>query len=166
MTSARLLKDVVEAFSGAPMPTAEQLVATASADSENVVEDWAGVEWRQIPLDWLRRRSDAIHVMTQRAVHYYLQAYLTAVVASPDGSSPIALSLLIRLAPPKDSDDEMMAAWKVANSDLFNAPELAALAAVLSWIRTHSCPPELEELEVDSVVAFWRQRANRMSTAD
>jgi hypothetical protein len=94
-------------FDGVAYPGDDEAMIEPGVDSsfrEKLAANWRGRRWQDVPLAWLASNGeDALHFMTPAAIHYYMPAFLKAIVTSIRSMDVSADALLAALTPPPPS---------------------------------------------------------------
>lgn len=107
-TAEELRRLIETAFAEGNYPGDTRLVYDNTGrhlECNEVAAAFRGKHWREVPLETLRRRADAIFFLTPEAYRFYLPAYLLAAVSHYDQADSIPDSVVFSLTPPSDSRD-------------------------------------------------------------
>src|SRR3954453_4178069 len=105
---ANILHEMDAAFPDSGPPAEDRLVLKASADAPDageLREEFAGRTWKSLTLEFLRRHSLAIFLMTPEAFRYYLPAYMSVSITNPDEADVIPETLVSALNPSAKVDE-------------------------------------------------------------
>jgi hypothetical protein len=133
---ANILHEMDAAFPDSGPPAEDRLVLKASADAPDageLREEFAGRTWKSLTLEFLRRHTLAIFLMTPEAFRYYLPAYMSVSITNPDEADVIPETLVSALNPSAKVDE----AYKTARLTAFDAAQKRVIASFLGFLAEH-----------------------------
>jgi len=100
--SAQIDAALEAAFPLEPRPPDKNIVYDASGEHDEcmqVLADYAGRLWTDVPTDILGFNADALHFMTDEAFLYYLPAFIRKYLREREGADLIPQQLISMLTP-------------------------------------------------------------------
>jgi Family of unknown function (DUF6714) len=152
---AALVSRIRAAFADVPYPGDDGLVpATLRRDleREQIVKDFAGREWRDLDVGFLRGQADALLLLTADAFRFYLPAYMVAMVTEPEESDLVPAAVVLSLTPPDDSDD--LNAWFAERVAGLSMAQRLTIRELLEYAST-ALGPLFPGGEPDRALEYW-----------
>ena len=141
-----LLKQIEEAFEDASVPPPDQVVDQVpylDLERDEITATFRGRKWQDLPYDTLRHESAALCFFTANAYHYYLPAYLRAVISHYDDVDVLPEEIVYSLCPPKEVESTDHYNERMAT---FTPHQRDALCAFLRWLETeHGADDPLDD---------------------
>jgi hypothetical protein len=150
--TARVAQKTQAAFATNEYPGDENLVEDSSYwEAINLSEQFKGKDWKEIPLEVLKRNRFSLSLFTQEAFHYYLPTFILASVLHADDVDTLPDNVFSSLTPPEEEGSDMDEFLKKTES--FNALQKEAIREYIKLyltIETSYSDPKRER-----AIKFW-----------
>ena len=131
----RIATQIREAFAGMRYPGTDRLVPATSfrdPEREQIIADFAGRDWRELRVPFIREQAEALLLMSPSAFRFYLPAYAVAAIEDPYGSELAPAVVVKSLTPPADSGESLR--WFEERVGGLSTEQIAAMRNALSFI--------------------------------
>jgi len=133
---ARIATRIREAFAGVRYPGHDYLVPQTphrDLEREEITADFAGLDWRDLGVPFVRGQPEALLLMSPSAFLFYLPAYALAAIEDPRGSDLAPAVVVKSLTPPVDSGESLQ--WFEERVGGLSVEQVAAMRDVLRFIE-------------------------------
>ena len=151
-----LLQMIKEAFSGVPLPKADNLAASGGAEAFEEANAFRGQPWQELDASFLHRYRDALFWFTPEAFHYYLPGFLAASIETEDANALYVHNVLSFLRPP---GSENLVRFRRERLSMLSSSQLRVLEKWLEWLRTQAIAGGVYEEELNEACEVVRFRA-------
>ena len=130
---SELVKQIRDAFADVPYPGDNHLSYNPEDLGANQIADaFRGKHWTEVPFETLLYHNDALHFFTDEAFHFYLPAYLLAVLERYDDADILPEMLVgVLTAPDPEAPDYSFFQQKFKS---FTSAQEAAVKAFLEYL--------------------------------
>ncbi len=139
-----LAQTIERAFSDVAYPGDSALVSGCDPESEEVAAVFKGHHWKEMRVNILQPQSEAIFFFTPEAYHFFLPAYLLAMVSDIEEADTIVGSVIFSLLA-----EGPFAASAEGRIALLSSEQRAAVRAVLEFAKQQQGDPSGD---IDSVL--------------
>ena len=150
--SSRAAQKTQTAFATSRYPGDDNLVEDRSYwEAISLLEQFKGKDWREIPLEVLKRNRFSLSLFTPEAFRYYLPTFILASVLHSDEVDTLPDSVFCSLTPPEQEGTEMDEFLKRVGS--FSALQREAIREYIKLyitIETSYSDPKRER-----AIKFW-----------
>lgn len=167
----RLVRAIHAVFLEEPAPTAQELIAHKCEECQALQEALAGLRWREIPRAILEKHYDQLPLLSPKAFHYYIPAYLAYSLRrvpptdepwandipaslSVSDHQPIVDFTIYSLAP---GSEERLDAYRL----FFTKPQARFVRDWLSFIKIHGKHFDADLQAVERALSIWNELAGK-----
>jgi hypothetical protein len=130
-------ESIESAFRDVPYPGDDNITRCTHADClecAEVAEHFRGMTWHGHTMQSLWRVRDTIPLLTPEALHYFLPAFMLAILDTPQDADITPISIIGQFTPPAQSADERQRAYFDTRLAQFTPAQRQAIADFLREI--------------------------------
>ncbi len=130
-TDLPLVKQIISSFVDVPQPGAREIALHPCDECRELDKAFAPFEFRDIPDEIVASHYNSLPLLSARALHHYLPAYLLYAIAHPD--SDVFEFVLYQLSPQKKEEDSATVAYRLERLALFTPEQRSTVLSYLDW---------------------------------
>src|SRR5689334_6156359 len=123
-----LRESIESAFGDVPHPGDDNITRHAGClECAEIADYFRGKSWRGHSMQGLWRIRDALPLLTPEALHYFLPAFMLAVLDAPDEADVTPEAIIGTFTPPPDAADEQQRAYFAGRLTRFTTAQRCAI---------------------------------------